>query len=259
MKKATGIFSLLTFAALILGACAEKKSDSGKMEFEAYDYSVVTQQTDVDSTLPATAHYWHQVGSGLLPVASADNPGLTALRDTLMTLGRVKFSEKGEVQIIPSQNMQATELKPDSTECGSGSSTQLAIVLATPKVIVWECYNYEYPYMAAHGTTDYTYVNYNVSTGKILTLSDMMKKGYESALVKMIREKLRDNDNLIVSVDSIAIPANWRVAPSGLEFIWEPYEIAPYSEGVVRVLLDTGDLELLLTKEALKMLDTASF
>ncbi|MCM1153608.1 MAG: RsiV family protein [Muribaculum sp.] len=259
MKKATGFFPFLAVSALILGACTNKKADSSRMEFEAYDYSVVTQQTDVDSTLPAAAHYWHQVGTGLLPVASADNPAISQLRDSLMALGRVNFSSDGKAFIASAPDFKTTDLKPDSVDCGSGSASILSIVLANPKVIVWESYYHEYPYMAAHGSSDYSYLNYSVADGKILDLSDLMKKGYEPSLTAMIREQLKANDNLIVPIDKIGIPANWRIAPSGIEFVWEPYEIAPYSEGVIRVLIQTDDLETILSQKAIGLLDPASF
>lgn len=238
-------FTILCGFALALTLSSCDKKDTHSMEFESYQFSTVTEVTEKDSLFDDSQKYWLCSGSGVLPVKSGDID-ISFLRDSLERLAMVHFPDKKpEPRLRPF--LKATKLNPDSIEAGSQSTDNLSIVLATPKVIVWQDLYQEYIAGAAHGAYAYTFVNYNITHNKILLLKDLLKPGYEKPLRDLLRAQLASNTNLLVSNDEIEIPAQYRITPQGLEFVWEVYEIAPYSEGTIRVELTGWDLEDLLT------------
>lgn len=242
-SKYTAILSFMAIAAATLTSC--NKRDTHSMEFESYEYRTLTEVTEKDSLFDDSQRYWLCSGSGVLPVKSGD-VDIQFLRDSLERLAMVHFPEKkAEPRLRPF--LKAVDIQPDSVTAGSQSNDQLSIVLATPKVIVWQDFYQEYIAGGAHGTYSYAYVNYSIPHNKILLLSDLLKPGYEKALTQLLREQLASNTNLLVESEEIEIPSQFLITSQGLEFVWGVYEIAPFSEGAIRVELTGWDLAELLT------------
>ncbi|MDR0382812.1 MAG: RsiV family protein [Spirochaetaceae bacterium] len=53
--------------------------------------------------------------------------------------------------------------------------------------------------------------------------------------------------------DSGGVPENFFLSPEGLGFCWNPYEIAPYSMGIIEITLPYGDIESLLNDRGLDL------
>lgn len=243
MHHGASLLFLALLLSLSLASCDKK--DNHSMEFQSYEFRTVTEVTEKDSLFDESQKYWLCTGSGVLPVKSGD-VDIQFLRDSLERLAMVHFPDKkAEPRLRPF--LKATAQNPDSIECGSQSSDNLSIVLATPKVIVWQDLYQEYIAGAAHGISAYSYVNYSIQHNKILLLRDILKPGYETRLRELLRDQLASNTNLLVGVDEIEIPDQYRITSQGLEFVWGVYEIAPYSEGAIKVELTGWDLEDLLT------------
>lgn len=241
MKK----FSLLTLLPLatMLFSCGNK--DTRNMEFEGYKFSEMTEVTEKDSLDDPSQLYWLCSGSGVLPVKSGD-ADIDFLRDSLERLAMVHFENKVAEPRLR-KFLRKVDVSKDSVQPGSQSTDILSIVLANSKVIVWQDLYQEYIAGAAHGMYTYSFVNYSIEHNKILGLSDLLKPGYQTPLTALLRNSLSDDHNLLVSTDEVEIPTQFRITPDGLEFLWQVYDIAPYSEGVVKVELSGWDLVELLT------------
>ena len=101
---------------------------------------------------------------------------------------------------------------------------------------------------AAHPNQYSASLNYDLSRGKILALTDIFTGGtnYLAALVDYCLQDLkRQNvlewgENLTASPDSFQA---WAVQPDGLRITFDPYIVAPYAMGPQKVLIPFAALK----------------
>ncbi|MBR1687657.1 MAG: DUF3298 domain-containing protein [Prevotella sp.] len=108
----------------------------------------------------------------------------------------------------------------------------------------------------AHGINQLLTLNFDVKTGKLLTLRDVFVKGYETPLNELLLEALekhvgvtdlkglRENDYLY-SMDIFA-SEHFILGEDGITFVYNPYEIAPYAKGKTELTLSYDALKDLL-------------
>ena len=120
------------------------------------------------------------------------------------------------------------------------------------------CYlvNLDYYEGGAHGITQLLTLNFDNKTGKSVKLSDLMQPDYEQKLNELLLKALlkktgaKDLDALhdqgyLYSMYIFA-PENYLLESDGITFVYNPYELAPYSEGIIKLTIDYDDLEKLL-------------
>lgn len=111
----------------------------------------------------------------------------------------------------------------------------------------------------AHGINQTIVKNFNVNSGKILSLSDLFRDGYEQDLKDIIVEKMakkfgvKDLDGLAseksIFVDkNVYVPNNFIPTDDKITFIYCSDEIAPHSIGEIRIDIDKSDIKRLLKK-----------
>ncbi len=241
------ILPLAIVAALgaVVIACNNTGAGSPKIQLATYQYDTIVYDTQADSADIPGSQYWKMTGNGVLPV-SIGGIEMTNLRDSLMALGNVQFNAGLAVPVIDStMKFTRTRIEPDSLG-GSYVSNDLSVYLITPRVIVWENKNENYIAGAAHGMYSTTYLNYSIGDHKIITLSDLFKKGYEKKLKKMLKEKLADNEEVTKDND-LPIPSTFCITTDGLSFVYGLYEISSYSAGEIRVDFSAYELTDLLS------------
>lgn len=100
----------------------------------------------------------------------------------------------------------------------------------------------------AHGNYGYTGYTFDVESGRLLALADILKDadGFREAAVKDILQKLEETygDGLFPDyADAVRDTwsreegPNWYLDASGITFLFNPYEVGPYAMGDVRVTL----------------------
>lgn len=111
-----------------------------------------------------------------------------------------------------------------------------------------------------HASNDFTGLTYDLSTGNVLTLGDVLVKGTTSdAICPLVIEALgnlpeeyRIYDDYALTVEErfsgdLAKEYGWYLSKEGLGFVFAPYEVAPYSTGFVHGVIPyeklTGILE----------------
>ncbi len=104
-------------------------------------------------------------------------------------------------------------------------------------------YSYErYAYMGgAHGNSRRLLFTFDLDEARILTEEDVFKEGYEQDLTQLIKEAIVDAKADLASVadlddfnffsDQIKPNNNFYVMPEGIIYLFNPYDIAPYSMG----------------------------
>ena len=255
--KALSIFGAAC-AMLALASCGsdktkETKEENHSIEFETYSFSKIAEAVKPDSIvdLPG-AKYLLTRGQGVLPV-KIGSTDIKPLRDTLQSLAGVEFPSPGVAAPRIGAEWKLTDL-PDSTAACGENYNYLSIAMTTPYIIVWQDYAGEYPCGAAHGMYANRFINYSLRNNQILTLASIMKPGYEQKLTEMLREKLAGYDDIMVERNQIGIPAQFRVTPEGLTFVYGVYEIAPYSSGEIEVPFFLYELESVLSEQGMKLI-----
>lgn len=250
IKPCQTVVLMLAGVLVGLGSCnGDKESVRGDgMTFESFIYNGKAQDADLDSIRMELEDYsglWDIKSEGVLPL-SAGKHDVKALRDTLMRLASVQNVDD-KIQALLPPTLSATTEATDSVNAESLLINRVSVNLMTPQLLVMQVFNYSYSEGAAHGNYSTTYINYDMESGKILTLPDIFQAGYERMLLPKVVKQLVERGDLIVEEEEIMIPQNFRVTEDGIEFVYSLYSVAPYSSGEPRVLLYSGDLEDVLT------------
>lgn len=264
MKK-LGLRILGIAAIAVLAGCSQGKRDESKegnamntqvqnLKFESYTYDYIGRYIGNDTVPEPGNSLIRFSGQGVLPEDLGD-ANIRALRDSLLKLASDEYVDSDSPRPVMPDSVVLTDLDPAATDaCGEIMST-LAATLVTPRVVVWKSSVGTYQCMAAHGYTVTSFVNYSLSDGRIIGLKDLLKPGYEKQLVKLIRDKVKEMKvSLLCQLNEIEIPSQFEITTEGLSFSYDPYQIAPYSEGTVSVPVSTGDLIDLLSDNGMLIL-----
>lgn len=101
----------------------------------------------------------------------------------------------------------------------------------------------------AHPMDSFLTLNYDGRSGELLTLNDIFKPGYDYKLSNLILNKL-DKD-VLFNKFTIDLPTQFIFKEAGVEFIYNRYEVAPYSAGPQYALVTYENLKELLKEEYL--------
>ena len=115
----------------------------------------------------------------------------------------------------------------------------------------------------AHGMQTKKYYVLDLEALRVLTLADFFRDPEDPRLRGFIIEELRRRGGLepgrplsegVFFEDEPGISANFFVDEAGLGMRWDPYEIAPYSEGGIEIMLPWKTIRPLLKLEAMELL-----
>ena len=96
----------------------------------------------------------------------------------------------------------------------------------------------------AHGMNWLTASNVNLQTGRDDQLSDLFvtDADYRGFLNQFVRREGSKRNYPLWGFNGIRPDSSFYLTKEGIVLFFQPYEIAPYSEGVVRMLVPYGDL-----------------
>lgn len=108
----------------------------------------------------------------------------------------------------------------------------------------------------AHGTNQQEIMNFEASTGRLLTLQDIFIDGSEEELNEILLKALIESKGVLslselkekgflVSLDIYA-PQNFIIGEETITFVYNPSEIAPYTEGATQLIIPYTALEKIL-------------
>ena len=108
----------------------------------------------------------------------------------------------------------------------------------------------------AHGTNQQEIMNFEVKTGRLLTLQDIFIDGSEEELNEILLKALIESKGVsslselkekgfLVSLDIYA-PQNFIIGEETITFVYNPSEIAPYTEGATQLIIPYTALEKIL-------------
>lgn len=100
----------------------------------------------------------------------------------------------------------------------------------------------------AHGSYMVNYYNFDMNTGKLLDIKDIVPADKEQAVLKAMEEQLcKDFDATdlpdlqsktgITALGDLYLTNNFRFKGDSIQFLFNQYEIAPYAAGLIKVTL----------------------
>ena len=113
----------------------------------------------------------------------------------------------------------------------------------------------------AHGLTTLNYFNFDLKNGKQIKESDLFKAGFEETLTSLLKTRIVEQSNedpnveTIISlddtdywVDAIKPNSNFYITDESINYVFNPYEIAPYYMGITEVVIPFDRLKDMLNK-----------
>jgi hypothetical protein len=109
----------------------------------------------------------------------------------------------------------------------------------------------EYYTGGAHGMREIAWFVIDTETNKRLLPRDLIPEKHRESFELSVENALRARADIapdgaltsgVYFEDKIEIPGNFYFSAKGINFCWDPYEIAPYSEGPIQVLLKRGEI-----------------
>jgi hypothetical protein len=133
----------------------------------------------------------------------------------------------------------------------------------TDDVLTYEMNFNEYT-GGAHNMYATTYQSFDLKRMRIIKLADLFKPNFQNALTALIvKQLLKDkkvksvaelSDKGYGATGDIAPTENFCFDSKGMNFVYNIYEIAPYSVGIIKVHIDFDDLKSVMEQDVFKSL-----
>ncbi len=102
----------------------------------------------------------------------------------------------------------------------------------------------------SHPMMNKTCTVFNTKTGEPVSVESLFLPGYDATLAPLIQkykyyamnEKNKYFENTIISNN------NFMVTPRGIVFVYNPYDIAPYDNGIIHITVPWSELKSILVK-----------
>ena len=111
----------------------------------------------------------------------------------------------------------------------------------------------------AHGLNNLNYYNFNLKTGRLITEIDIFDEGFQQALIEIIKNRIIEQNNEDASlksitsledtdfwIDAIKPNGNFYLTDESINYVFNPYEIAPFYMGITEVILSYDKLKSIL-------------
>lgn len=101
----------------------------------------------------------------------------------------------------------------------------------------------------AHGMSSLTATTFRISSGRAISLADLFLPGsnYRERLEGTVRRVGTARGLPLWGFNGVKENANYYLTDQGLVLFFQPYEIAPYSEGIVKILVRYQEVADLLS------------
>ncbi len=131
------------------------------------------------------------------------------------------------------------------------------VTLLNPNLLVISVDDQTYFYGAAHGMMTRTFLNYSILNHQLMTVDNTFLAGNDKGILSIINNVARERyDAEGVLFDApIETYNNFQITENEIVFVYQPYEIGPYSSGIIEVPVSQQDLYRFLTESAIKTLN----
>lgn len=270
---------LAASALLMLSACSSKTADKKTDDADAakpagalaFDTRTATKTYKID--LPeelkngeSSDPIYRQTVSLIIPTALA-GADISELNDSIVSIA---FGGKGMKldDAIPTWQKKTAEqtgysltpVKETADEISCFDSVDGTVVTLTPDLLVYRISASGYSWGAAHGMTTNSYLNFSIKDKRLVTLSTLFTPEGLAKLPALIAQAAKANEAALGPTTITALPegSNFYLSDYGaVVFAYQPYEVASYAQGEIKVPLYPYELTDLLTPAARTLLSPA--
>ena len=179
---------------------------------------------------------------------------LTALRAALDAAAGVTFTDSGALSVDSWPSLRPAADSEAGVRCGQWLSVNTSLVCLDNDMAVWRADTEMYT-GGAHGMYSAGFVNYSIADGRVIQFSDVFGPDAKPTLAKAIRawiaQSVYARDVTAYSdcgLEAVEVPSAFYFDGQGkVWFVYQPYEIAPYSAGMIFVPLNLWEIGDTLT------------
>ncbi|WP_100611176.1 DUF3298 and DUF4163 domain-containing protein [Confluentibacter lentus] len=221
---------------LILSSC----KDDPKISFS--DINITTQEnTLVEVLIP--------VATGNINIIDNIN---SVVNNHVIEMLRLDPSEPVTIKTIEEGidifNDEYNRFKADFPESSQPWEAQIdgEIMYQSPELISISLTSY-LDTGGAHGNLTISFLNFDAKTGKPIKNSDLFKNMADfNALANRYFEDTIEDKDVLFDPQSFKLPENIGVNDEGVVLLYNAYEIAPYSEGIIEFVIPFENINPLL-------------
>ncbi len=270
-------YRILTFgavaAALALGmvSCSEKETEISTYE-NTYEQTLV-QDDSASVQISHSIQYYKsfkggkalrdRINEAIVKCCFGDEyAGLTveeasdAVSDTLIAGYQKDAGQSYEEYLAYSQEDEDDDYWTPATFCNWYYGTVGAFGDGFMNLLTYQVFSESYT-GGAHGM--YYSIPYviDLNSGEIVTENDLFLPGYVAPVTGLIKERLESeqgSDTFETMFQEGMVPnGKCGVSLEGVTWFYQPYEIASYAEGIIKVTVSWADLKPYLNSEYIKL------
>lgn len=123
--------------------------------------------------------------------------------------------------------------------------------------LIYDAYSYT---GGAHGQENTLYYNFNTKANKVLKLNDLLIENYSTELTKIAEEIFRQKEELtpeeplngyFFENNTFSLNNNFLITKTGLQFLYNPYEIKAYAFGQTMLLIPYQKISRLINENSI--------
>lgn len=262
--------TLLIAAAVLLGAATVSCNSNRTDEEPAISFSVVHHVQNYRLEGSASAY---QLDSDLVYLCEArllmpsdlagHNPDTLCsaiLKVGFDTIGQYHGRVMDEAMLHAAAELGFTPVAVNDTVVGDNDGCFIVdgdVREMTNRTLAYAVTRSTYQPYAAHGMYTTTYLNYDLKQGRLFNLTDLVTPDGIKQLPAILASTAASMRGFIGATQLDALPAdnNFYVDLRGnLVFVYQPYEIASYAQGIIEIPLQSYRLTDMLTPYGLSIL-----
>jgi len=97
----------------------------------------------------------------------------------------------------------------------------------------------------AHGMLKIYFLNFETSTGNLIPYENLISdtEGFKKVALPYFKDATKDKDLFEMELENFNLPENMGYSDEGIVLLYNAYEIAPYSTGIIEFVIPFNDIE----------------
>lgn len=186
-----------------------------------------------------------------IEVAAFDSVGGLAAYENAFHTAAANFGFPAVPEILTAPERDSLAAIPlGETDYDGFYTVSGTVATMTPQLISYRVEISQYAPRAAHGDYEVKYINYDIESGRVLTLDNLFTAEGRQALPPLIARRANLMSGYLGETAITSLPADgtfWITPAGNIEFLYQPYEVASYAQGIIRVPFEPYSLSEYMT------------
>lgn len=100
----------------------------------------------------------------------------------------------------------------------------------------------------AHGNLNITFLNFNAKTGDLIPVNELFNnlEAFKKVVKPYFLRSIKDKEVTTNKIEGFTLPKNIALNDEGIILLYNPYEIAPYSTGIIEFIVPFEEINSFL-------------